>query len=153
MAVAEPETRNLLLALATVYLPVFFRVSRAGTLTEAGLPYVEAARSVGVPEGAILRRHVARNVLPFVLVQYVVLFPLVLQIQAALGFLGLGVQPPTPDWSGILQQGKDYVQLAPWMSVFPGLAVLLTALALILLEEQLNTRAAKCEAGPLPESD
>lgn len=136
--VLGPQTTNLVLALAVVYLPVFFRIARSGALAEAGLTYVEAARSIGLSDGAILVRHVARNVLPLVLVQYVVLFPLVLQIQAALGFLGLGVQPPTPDWGAILQQGKDYVQLAPWMSAFPGLAVLVTALALILVGRALQ---------------
>jgi peptide/nickel transport system permease protein len=133
-----PETGNLVLALAVVYLPAFFRIARSGAMSEAGLTYVEAARSIGLSEGAILAHHVARNVLPLVLVQYVVLFPLVLQIQAALGFLGLGVQPPTPDWGAILQQGKDYVQLAPWMSAFPGLAILITALALILVGRALQ---------------
>ena len=133
-----PQTANLVLALAVVFLPQFFRLARSGALSEAALTYVEAARSIGLSEGAILRRHVARNVLPLVMVQYVVLFPLVLQIQAALGFLGLGVQPPAPDWGAILQQGKDYVQLAPWMSLFPGLAVLASSLALILVGRALQ---------------
>ena len=120
-----PKTANLVFALATVYMPVFFRIARSGALSEAGQTYVEAARSIGLSEGAILFRHVLRNVLPLILVQYVILFPLVLQIEAALGFLGLGVQPPTPDWGAILQQSKDYILLAPWMSAFPGLAILL----------------------------
>ncbi len=128
-----PSLHNLVLALALVYLPVFFRIARAGAMSEAGLAYVEAARSIGLTEGTILRRHVIRNILPQVLTQYMILFPLILQIQAALGFLGLGVQPPTPDWGAILQQGKDTILYAPWMSVFPGLAVLVTALALILV--------------------
>jgi peptide/nickel transport system permease protein len=81
-----------------------------------------------------------RNVMPLILVQYVVLFPLVLQIQAALGFLGLGVQPPTPDWGAILQQSKDYILLAPWMSAFPGIAILMTALALMLVGRALQRR-------------
>jgi peptide/nickel transport system permease protein len=133
-----PQTANLVFALAVVYVPAFFRIARSGAMAEANLTYVEAARSIGLSPGAILVRHVARNVLPLLLVQYVVLFPLVLQIQAALGFLGLGVQPPTPDWGAILQQGKDYVQLAPWMSAFPGLAVLVTALSLILVGRALQ---------------
>lgn len=133
-----PQTQNLVFALAVVYTPTFFRIARSGALVEAGLTYVEAARSIGLSEGTILVRHVARNVLPLVLVQYVVLFPLVLQIQAALGFLGLGVQPPTPDWGAILQQGKDYVLLAPWMSLFPGMAILITALSLILVGRALQ---------------
>ncbi len=138
--VLGPATQNLILALSIVYLPVFFRIARAGALAEANQTYVEAARSIGLTEGAILRRHVARNVAPLILTQYMILFPLILQIQAALGFLGLGVQPPTPDWGAILQQGKDYILFAPWMSIFPGLAVLVTAFALILVGRALQAR-------------
>lgn len=138
--VLGPKTINLILALSMVYMPVFFRIARAGAMSEAGQTYVEAARSIGVTEGTILRRHVARNVMPLILTQYMILFPLILQIQAALGFLGLGVQPPTPDWGSILEQGKDYILFAPWMSFFPGLAVLITALALILVGRALQHR-------------
>ena len=135
-----PKTVNLVFALTVVYVPVFFRIARSGAMAEAGLTYVEAARSIGLSEPWILARHVTRNVLPLILVQCMVLFPLVLQIQSALGFLGLGVQPPTPDWGAILQQGKDYILLAPWMSAFPGLAILVTALALMLVGRGLQRR-------------
>ena len=135
-----PKTVNLIFALAVVYIPVFFRIARSGAMSEAGQTYVEAARSIGLSEPNILFRHVMRNVMPLILVQYVVLFPLVLQIQAALGFLGLGVQPPTPDWGAILQQSKDYILLAPWMSAFPGIAILMTALALMLVGRALQRR-------------
>lgn len=135
-----PKSINLIFALAVVYMPVFFRIARSGAMSEAGQTYVEAARSIGLSESTILFRHVMRNVMPLILVQYVVLFPLVLQIQAALGFLGLGVQPPTPDWGAILQQSKDYILLAPWMSAFPGIAILMTALALMLVGRALQRR-------------
>lgn len=138
--VLGPALQNLVLALSFVYLPVFFRIARAGALSEVNLPYIEAARSVGLSESKILRRHLMRNVIPLLMTQYMILFPLILQIQAALGFLGLGVQPPTPDWGAILEQGKDYILYAPWMSVFPGLAVLITALALILVGRALQSR-------------
>jgi len=138
--VLGPETSNLILALSVIYLPVFFRIARSGAVGEVGKTYVEAARCLGLPETTILRRHVLRNVLPLVLMQYIVQFPLVLQIQAALGFLGLGVQPPTPDWGAILQQGKDAILLAPWISLFPGLAVLITAFALMLTGRALQRR-------------
>ncbi|MDF1584796.1 ABC transporter permease [Marinimicrococcus flavescens] len=124
---------NLVMALAIVYLPLFFRIARAGAIAEAGRTYVEAARSLGVPEWQILVRHVLRNVLPLILVQYMILFPLALQIEAALGFLGLGIQPPTPDWGAILEQSKNYLLFAPWMSVFPGLFIVLAASGVILL--------------------
>lgn len=133
-----PATRNLVLALSVVYLPVFFRIARSGVLGEKVRTYVEAARSVGLTESAILWRHVLRNILPLLFVQYVILFPLVLQIQAALGFLGLGVQPPSPDWGAILQQGKDSILLAPWLSLYPGLAILLSALSLLLVGRGLQ---------------
>lgn len=142
--VLGPQTRNLVLALTLIYVPVFLRIARSGALTEAGLTYVEAARCLGLSEAAILFNHVLRNVLPLIIMQYVVLFPLVLQIQAALGFLGLGVQPPTPDWGAILQQGKDAILFAPWLSIFPGLAILTTSLGLSLigqsLQKRINTR-------------
>lgn len=138
--VLGPELQNLVLALSIVYMPVFFRIARAGALAESQRPYIEAARSVGLHQAAILRRHLVRNVAPLLLTQYMILFPLILQIQAALGFLGLGVQPPTPDWGALLEQGKDNILFAPWMSVFPGLAVLMTAFALILIGRSLQAR-------------
>jgi ABC-type dipeptide/oligopeptide/nickel transport system permease subunit len=136
--VLGPATHNLVLALSVVYIPVFFRISRSGVMGEAGKTYVEAARSVGLTESVILWRHLLRNIVPLLFVQYVVLFPLILQIQAALGFLGLGVQPPTPDWGAILQQGKDSILQAPWMSLFPGLAILIAAFALLLVGRGLQ---------------
>lgn len=138
--VLGPATVNLILALSVVYMPVFFRIARAGALGEKEKTYVEAARSMGISEPAVLGRHVTRNVMPLILTQYMILFPLILQIQAALGFLGLGVQPPVPDWGAILEQGKDYILYAPWMSVFPGLAVLVTSLSLILVGRALQKR-------------
>ena len=133
-----PATRNLILALSVVYLPVFFRIARSGVMGETGKTYVEAARCIGLTESAILWRHVLRNILPLLFVQYVILFPLILQIQTALGFLGLGVQPPSPDWGAILQQGKDTILLAPWMSLYPGLAILIAAFSLILVGRGLQ---------------
>lgn len=136
--VLGPAMINLMLALSIVYVPMFYRIARAGALGEAEKTYVEAARCLGVSESAILFRHVLRNVLPLVLLQYMILFPLALQIEAALGFLGLGVQPPTPDWGSILEQGKNFMLVAPWISIYPGLAVLVTALAVILLGRGLQ---------------
>ena len=124
---------NLIGALALVYIPVFFRIARAGAIAEAGRTYVEAARALGFGEWAILFRHLLRNVVPLVLLQYVILFPLALQIEAALGFLGLGIQPPTPDWGALLEQAKNYLLFAPWLSIFPGLFILIAALSVVLL--------------------
>jgi peptide/nickel transport system permease protein len=134
--------RNLVLALAIIYTPVFFRVARAAALVEGERTYVEAARALGHGEGAVLARHVLRNVAPTVLLQCVILFPLALQIQAALGFLGLGVPPPTPDWGASLQESRNYLTTAPWLAVFPGLALLLAATAAALLGRGLQPSAS-----------
>jgi peptide/nickel transport system permease protein len=128
-----PNTRNLILALAVIYFPTFFRIGRSGALSESTKVYAEAAYSLGYPRFRILGRHLLPNVTPSLLAQFMVVFPLALQIQAALSFLGLGVQPPTPDWGNILESGKNYLLVAPWMSFFPGLAILFAALAAILL--------------------
>ncbi|WP_426955385.1 ABC transporter permease [Muricoccus radiodurans] len=129
---------NLILALAVIYAPVFFRVARAAALVESGRAYVEAARALGHGEAAVLLRHVARNVAPAVVLQCVILFPLALQIGAALGFLGLGVPPPTPDWGASLQESRNYLTVAPWLAIFPGLALLLSAVAASLLGRALQ---------------
>jgi peptide/nickel transport system permease protein len=129
---------NLILALALVYMPVFFRIARSGAIAEAEKTYVEAARALGVPSRRILLRHVVPNVLPLILLQYTILFPLALQIEAALGFLGLGVPPPVPDWGASLEQAKNFVLAASWMSIYPGLFVLGAALGIILLGRGLQ---------------
>jgi peptide/nickel transport system permease protein len=129
---------NLLLALALVYMPVFFRIARSGAIAESSKTYVEAARALGARPSRILLRHVLPNVLPLIFLQYTILFPLALQIEAALGFLGLGVPPPVPDWGASLEQAKNFVLAAPWMSIYPGLFVLGAALGIILLGRGLQ---------------
>jgi peptide/nickel transport system permease protein len=131
---------NLVLALAVVYLPTFFRIARSGAVGEAARTYVEAARALGFPEWNILLRQVLPNVLPLVVLQYVILFPLALQIQAALGFLGLGVAPPTPDWGATLEQGKNFILVAWWLSLWPGVFLLASAVAVTMLGRALRER-------------
>jgi ABC-type phosphate transport system permease subunit len=141
LATLGPGATNLIIALGIIYAPVFFRIARAAALAEGARAYVEAARALGHSEWAVLLRHVGPNVLPTVLLQCVILFPLALQIQAALGFLGLGVPPPTPDWGASLQESRNYLTAAPWLAIFPGLALLVAALAAMLLGRGLQARA------------
>jgi peptide/nickel transport system permease protein len=135
-----PGAENLVLALAVVYLPMFFRIARSGALAEGKRTYVEASRALGFGEFSILVRQVTPNVLPLVLLQYVILFPLALQIEAALGFLGLGVAPPTPDWGAILEQGKNFILVAWWISLWPGLFLLASAFAVMVFGRLLQQR-------------
>lgn len=139
-ATLGPGARNLVLALAIIYVPVFFRIARAAAIGEAARAYVEAARALGHGEWAVLVRHVVPNVLLTVLLQCIIVFPLALQIQAALGFLGLGVPPPTPDWGASLQESRNYLTSAPWLAIFPGLALLFAALAALLVGRGLQAR-------------
>lgn len=135
-----PGAGNLVLALAVVYMPMFFRIARSGALAESKRTYVEAARALGFGGASILFRQVLPNVLPLVLLQYVILFPLALQIEAALGFLGLGVAPPTPDWGAILEQGKNFILVAWWISLWPGLFLLASAFAVMVFGRFLQAR-------------
>jgi ABC-type dipeptide/oligopeptide/nickel transport system permease subunit len=128
------------LALAIVYMPMFFRIARSGALAESGRTYVEASRALGFGGPSILFRQILPNVLPLVLLQYVILFPLALQIEAALGFLGLGVAPPTPDWGAILEQGKNFILVAWWISLWPGVFLLASAFAVMVLGRLLQAR-------------
>jgi peptide/nickel transport system permease protein len=141
--VLGPGAANLILALAVIYLPNFFRISRAAALAEAQLTYVEAARAAGFTEASILLRQVLPNVLPVLVLNTVTSFPLALQIEAALGFLGLGVVPPAPDWGAILEQGKNFILIAWWMSLWPGVFVLLSAAAMSLLGRGLREKLGR----------
>jgi len=133
-----PGIRNGVLALALVYIPMFYRVARSATMVEANLTYVEAARALGLRSGSTVFRHVARNIVAPILIQFTILFPAAIQIAAALGYLGLGVQPPTPEWGAILNQGKNYMFNAPWVSIFPGVAIVVSAIALSSLGHGLQ---------------
>jgi peptide/nickel transport system permease protein len=141
--VLGPGASNLVLALAVIYLPACFRIGRSAALAEAQLTYVEAARAAGFSEPSILLRQVLPNVLPMLVLNYIIMFPLALQIEAALGFLGLGVVPPTPDWGAILEQGKNFILVAWWMSLWPGLFVLLSAVAMSLLGRGLREKLGR----------
>lgn len=133
-----PGVKNEILALAIIYMPMFFRVARGATMGQVNLTYVEAARSLGVRPFGTIFRHISRNIVRQIIIQFTVLYPAAIQISAALGYLGLGVQPPTPDWGAILNQGKSNLFNAPWVSAFPGLAIVYAALALLLLGRGLQ---------------
>ncbi|HRP47099.1 MAG TPA: ABC transporter permease [Trueperaceae bacterium] len=133
-----PGIRNGVLALALIYLPMFYRVARGATMAEANKTYVEAARALGVRSGSTVFRHVARNIVTPIMIQFTILVPAAIQIAAALGYLGLGVQPPTPEWGAILNQGKNYMFNAPWISVFPGIAIVFSAVAISTLGRGLQ---------------
>ncbi len=127
-----------IIAIAVVYAPFFFRVVRGGVLVEMAQVYVEAAEALGVGRIGILVRHILRNLVSPVIVQIAVCISYAILIESALSYLGVGVQPPTPSWGAILNEGKEFLALAPWVSVFPGACIMLTVLACNIIGDGLR---------------
>jgi peptide/nickel transport system permease protein len=125
-------------AIAVVYGPFFFRVVRGSVLVESVQTYVEAAHAMGAGRLAILRRHILPNVLSPVVVQTAVCLSYAILIESALSYLGIGVQPPSPSWGTILNEGKEFLALAPWVSLFPGGAIVLAVLAFNIIGDGLR---------------
>ena len=133
-----PGIGNGIIAIIVVYIPFFFRVTRAPVLSEREREYVEAARCIGVSESRIVLRHLLPNVLGPILVQTAVTLAFALLTEASLSFLGLGAQPPQPAWGAILNEGRTYVERAPWISIFPGIAIMLAVFGLNLVGDGLR---------------
>jgi peptide/nickel transport system permease protein len=133
-----PGLNNAIIAIAVVYTPFFSRVVRAAALTERGREYVEAAIALGARPWTVLRRHVVRNAVSPVIVQAAVSLSYALLIEAALSYLGLGTQPPAPSWGRMLNEGRTFLETAPWISFFPGLAIMLAVLAFNLIGDGLR---------------
>jgi peptide/nickel transport system permease protein len=117
-----------------------FRVIRGHARAVVHQPYIEAARVAVAGHGAVARRHLIPSVLPLFFVAVTLSASSALLLESSLGFLGLGVQPPEPDWGQMVATGRDSLSTAPWISVFPGLVVLVTAVALQLLGDGLAER-------------
>lgn len=128
------------IAIALIYLPILARVMRGSALETASLPYVEGARARGAAHLRVLSGHLVPNAVGPVLVQVSILAGFALQIEAALSFLGLGTQPPTPSLGLMLAEGRDTLTQAPWAEVFPGLVLALAVLGFILVGDSLRTR-------------
>jgi peptide/nickel transport system permease protein len=124
---------NVVFALVLVYTPRVARVVRASTLVVRELTFVEAARAVGVPTARILWRHVLPNLVSPITVQGTFIFAYAILAEAALSFLGVGVPPETPTWGTMVAGSQPYVHQALWIVLFPGLAIIVTALSLQLL--------------------
>ncbi|MDQ3095394.1 MAG: ABC transporter permease [Actinomycetota bacterium] len=129
LAVLGPGITNAMIAIGVVYTPIFARITRASVLSVREEVFVRAARSVGASDVRILRLHILPNVLAPIIVQTSLSLAFAILSEAALSFLGLGVQPPQPSWGRMLFDGRGFIEQAWWMGVFPGLAIFLTVLA------------------------
>ncbi len=127
-----------MIAIGIVFTPAFIRLARAQTLSEREQNYVEAARAMGSRDGRILWRHILPNILSPVFVQGSLATATAITAEAALSFLGLGTQPPTPSWGSMLNIAQAYLTTAPWMAIWPGLAIFVTVLALNVVGDGLR---------------
>lgn len=137
-AALGPSLTNAILAIAVVNLPVFARLARAQTLVVRSLDFVEAKRAMGFGPVNILMRTILPNITAPLIVQGSLLFAMAIITESYLSFLGLGAQPPTATWGNMLRNSIAFLELAPWMAWFSGLAIFLTVLGFNLLGDALR---------------
>jgi peptide/nickel transport system permease protein len=132
------NTRNLILAVTLAYIPIFSRVVRGSTLSVKQNDFVEASRALGARDGRIILHAVLPNVLAPIIVQATFNLSTAIMIEAALSFLGLGVQPPAPSWGGMLSEARNFMELDPWLALAPGGAITLAVLGFNLFGDGLR---------------
>ena len=133
-----PSLSNAMIAIGVSATPIFVRLTRAQVLNIKVEDYIEAARAVGNPPWRIALRHVLPNVTAPLIVQATLAIAAAVIAEASLSFLGLGQQPPAPSWGSMLNTAKNYIEQAPWMAIWPGLAIFLLVLAFNLLGDGLR---------------
>jgi len=137
-AMLGPGLNNAVLAIAVVYAPLFSRVARGPVIAERAKEHVLAALGLGAGAPRVIVRHILPNVLAPLIVQASVSLAFAILTEASLSYLGLGTQPPDPSWGTMLNEGRTYLETAPWMSVFPGVAIMLAVLGFNLLGDGLR---------------
>jgi peptide/nickel transport system permease protein len=138
LAVLGSGISKMIVAIGIMLSPAFVRVVHSATLAVKENEYVEAARAIGAGRIRILRVHILPNILGEVIVLASIWTATAIRIEANLSFIGLGVSPPTPAWGTMIRDGTQYLTNAPWVSVYPGLAILITVLAFNLLGDGLR---------------
>jgi peptide/nickel transport system permease protein len=129
---------SVMIAVGVVYIPTFARLARGSTLSVREEEYITAIRALDASRTRILLRHVLPNVISPIIVQVTLSVAFAILAEAGLSFLGLGAQPPTSSWGVMLSDGRDYLRSAPWMAMFPGLAIMITILGLNSLGDALR---------------
>ncbi len=138
LAVLGPGSLNAILAIAIVTTPAFARLTRANVLVEKHKDYVEATRAVGSKPSRIIFRNIFPNTISTILVLITVSLAAAVLLESALSFLGLGTPLPAPSWGSMLSIGRGYLPIAPWYSIFPGLAITLLVMGFYLLGDGLR---------------
>jgi peptide/nickel transport system permease protein len=133
-----PSLTNAMAAIGISAMPRFVRLTRGQAITVKAEEYVEGARAIGLGHARIIVRYILPNVLPPIIVQASLTIATAIIAEASLSFLGLGQLPPSPSWGSMLNTAKDFVSQAPWMSIFPGIAIFLAVLGFNLLGDGLR---------------
>jgi peptide/nickel transport system permease protein len=137
-AMRGPGINSAVIAISIVYTPLFVRIMRGPVLAEREREYVEAVRALGASRWVVALKHILPNVISPFIVQGTVAFSQAILIEASLSYLGLSAQPPTPSWGNMLNEGRTYLETAPWISVFPGIAIMVAVLAFNLIGDGLR---------------
>ena len=138
VALLGPGVTNLILAIAITAFPAFYRMARSAALALRGRDYIDACRVLGYSDGRIMLRHILPGTLPNVIVYFSMRIGTSILTAAALSFIGLGAQPPSPEWGAMLADGRTYMGVADHLTLFPGLAIFLTVLGFNLLGDGLR---------------
>ncbi len=138
VAILGPSLQNAMIAVGIVNVPFFARIVRSSVLSVKEMEYIEAARAIGCNDVQIIFRHILPNCLAPIIVQATMTVGTAILEAAGLSFLGLGAQPPTPEWGAMLADSKNYLRQAPWSVTFPGLAIMITVLGFNLFGDGLR---------------
>lgn len=138
VAATGPSVTNVMIALTLVYSPRIARVARAVVLTVRHLEYIQAIEAIGGSTGRVMLRHILPNIFAPVFVQVSIIFAYAILAEAGLSFLGVGSSPEDPTWGNILAEGRHYLQRAPWITLFPGMAISVTVLGINLMGDALR---------------
>ncbi|MEW6420665.1 MAG: nickel transporter permease [Deinococcota bacterium] len=137
-AMLGPSLQNTMIAIAIVTTPAFARITRGEVLAQREREYVQAAQALGASDPRLVFRHLLPNISGALIVQTSLAIAAAVLAESSLSFLGLGVQPPAPSWGSMLNAARGFLADAPWMSIFPGLAIFLTVLAFNLVGDGLR---------------
>jgi peptide/nickel transport system permease protein len=138
LAIMGPGLIKIVIAIGVALTPRIVRLARGSTLSIKGKEYIEAARAVGQKEGRIMMIHVLPNIFGEILVMGTLWVATAIIVEASLSFIGLGVRPPTPSWGAMIRDGLDQLTNAPWLSIFPGLAIFVSVFSFNLIADGLR---------------
>jgi peptide/nickel transport system permease protein len=138
VAMLGPSMQNMIIAISLTAIPPFARIARAPTIVVKERDFIEACRALGYGDLRIMVYHVLPNVLSEILVMASLWLATAIRVEASLSFIGLGVKPPTATWGGMIREGFENILDNPWLSIFPGLAILLVVFSLNLLGDGLR---------------